>query len=491
MEAHDLSLPWLAIALVAPLAGALVVRRHAAGEDVRPRAVATAALSLAAAVGAAIDWGAQRSTAPLADPLDPGSLLAGRALLEIDELSVWLLPFVALVFAAALLVGPRRALGSGLATRLLVSEAILLALFACRHRAGVAALWALSIVPLVLELRAASPRRTSRVFERYMGLSVVLLLGGMLVLSLAPAEASGLRACGTGAILASAAVRKGIFPFHSWMPEFFAAAPLGAALLYCVPQLAAYAFLRIAAPEAPEGLLLAFGAAALATAVYGAGSALVQDDPRRAFGWLFMSQSALVMAGLDCTSEVGLAGGLALWISSGLALGGLGFSLWVLEARRGPLSLRTFHGGYERMPLVATCFLVFGLASVGFPGTLGFVGQELLVDGAVTSHPHVGIGVAIATALNGICVVRMYFALFCGARDRSSSPQRIRPREAVGFATLAALLVVGGLAPRPFLDSRARAAAELLRRRAARERPAVDSPRRDVVQFGEAARRMR
>jgi hypothetical protein len=137
----------------------------------------------------------------------------------------------------------------------------------------------------------------------------------------------------------------------------------------------------------------------------------------------------------------------------------------VLEARRGSLSLHGFHGGYERMSLVAVCFLVFGLASVGFPGTLGFVGQELLVDGAVTSYPHVGIGVAIAAALNGICVVRMYFALFCGARDRSTEPLQIRPREAVGFATLAALLVVGGLAPGPFIDSRARAAEELMRGR--------------------------
>ncbi len=467
MAAHELSLPWLAIGLSAPLAGALVVRRHAAGEDVRPRAVAAAGVSLAAALGALVEWGSRRSATPLADPLDPGALLFGWPLFEIDELSAWLWPFAALAFAAALLVAPRRALGSGLATRVLVSEAILLALFACREPAGVAALWALSIAPLVFELRAASPRPTSRIFERYMALSVVLLLGGMLALARAPAGASGLRTGGVAAVLASAALRQGIFPLHSWMPEFFAGAPLAATLLYCIPQLAAYALLRIAAPEAPEDLLLAFGAAALATAVYGAGAALVQDDPRRAFGWLFMSQSALVMVGLDCSSAVGLAGGLALWISSGLSLGGFGLTLWVLEARRGPLSLRAFHGGYERMPLVATCFLVFGLASVGFPGTLGFVGQELLIDGAVTSHPYAGIGVAVATALNGICVVRMYFALFCGARDRSTEPQRIRPREALGFATLAALLVVGGLVPRPFLDSRARAAEELLQRRAA------------------------
>jgi NADH-quinone oxidoreductase subunit M len=485
MEAPELALPWLAIGLAAPLAGALVVRRHAAGEAVRPRAVAASAVALAAALGALVEWGSRRSDAPLADPLDPGAALLGAPLFAIDELSAWLWPFVALAFAAALLVAPRRDLGSGLATRMLVSEAILLALFACPHPVGIAALWVLSIAPLALELRAAGSRRTARVFERYMALSVALLVGGMLALALAPADAPGLRTGGVGSVLAAAALRKGIFPLHSWVPEFFAGAPLGAALLYCVPQLAAYALLRIAAPEAPAWLLFGFGSAALATAVYGAGVALVQDDPRRAFGWLFLSQSALVMAGLDCSSELGLAGALALWISSGLALGGFGLTLWVLEARRGPLSLRRFHGGYERMALVATCFLVFGLASVGFPGTLGFVGQELLLDGAVTSHPGLGIGVAIATALNGICVVRMYFALFCGARDPSTEPQRIRPREAVGFATLAALLVLGGLVPRPFLDSRARAAEDLVaRREAARSaaEPAVDSARADVVQ---------
>jgi NADH-quinone oxidoreductase subunit M len=485
MPASEFSLPWLAIGLAAPLAGALVVRRHAAGEEVRPRAVAAAAVALAAALGALVEWSSRRSGAPLADPLDPGPALLGAPLLELDELSAWLWPFVALAFAAALLVAPRRALGSGLATRILVSEAILLALFACPHPAGVVALWVLSIAPLALELRAGSPRRTSRVFERYMALSVALLAAGMLALALAPAGASDLRTGGVAAVLAAAALRKGIFPLHSWVPELFAGAPLGAALLYCVPQLSAYALLRIAAPEAPAALMQGLGAAALATAVYGAGAALVQDDPRRAFGWLFLSQSALVMAGLDCGSELGLAGALALWISSGLALGGFGLTLWVLEARRGPLSLRRFHGGYERMPLVATCFLVFGLASVGFPGTLGFVGQELLLDGAVTTHPRAGIGVAIATALNGIGVVRMYFALFCGAHDSSTEPQRIRPREALGFATLAALLVLGGLVPRPFLDSRARAAEALLSRRAAAPSavaPAVDSARRDVVE---------
>src|SRR5437867_13025697 len=120
---------------------------------------------------------------------------------------------------------------------------------------------------------------------------------------------------------------------------------------------------------------------ALVAAGYGAALALVQASARRACGYLFMSQSALVMAGLDCTSASALAGGLLGWLSAGLAFAGLARCLLVLEARRGRLDLNTYPGGYERMPLLAISFLFMGLACTGFPGTLGCVGRELLVNG--------------------------------------------------------------------------------------------------------------
>ena len=65
--------------------------------------------------------------------------------------------------------------------------------------------------------------------------------------------------------------------------------------------------------------------------------------------------------------------------------------------------------------MLAVCFLLTGLASVGFPGTLGFVATEILVDGAIEANPYVGVGVAVAAAINGIAVVRAYFRLFTGA----------------------------------------------------------------------------
>jgi formate hydrogenlyase subunit 3/multisubunit Na+/H+ antiporter MnhD subunit len=100
----------------------------------------------------------------------------------------------------------------------------------------------------------------------------------------------------------------------------------------------------------------------------------------------------LVSAGLDCTSAGALAGGLLVWLSSGLAF-----------AR---LDLTTYHGGYERMPVLAISFLAMGLACTGFPGTLGFIGQELLVDGAGDVFPVMGFAVVIASALTGLAVLR-------------------------------------------------------------------------------------
>ena len=81
-----------------------------------------------------------------------------------------------------------------------------------------------------------------------------------------------------------------------------------------------------------------------------------------------------------------------------------------------------YHGLYEHSPALAVCFLLTGLASVGFPGTLGFISIELLVDSAVEASPYVGIIVIAAGALNGIAVLRAYFLLFTGARHVRPSP---------------------------------------------------------------------
>src|SRR5206468_5474832 len=136
----------------------------------------------------------------------------------------------------------------------------------------------------------------------------------------------------------------------------------------------AYMTVVLVVPRATPEMLRVIAILALGTAVYGSALALVQASARRACGYLFMSQSALVMAGLDCTSASALAGGLLVWLSAGLAFAGLARVVLVLEARRGRLDLSTYHGGYERMPVLAIRFPSVGLARTGFPGPLGFGG---------------------------------------------------------------------------------------------------------------------
>jgi NADH-quinone oxidoreductase subunit M len=174
------------------------------------------------------------------------------------------------------------------------------------------------------------------------------------------------------------------------------------------------------------------------------------------------------MAGLDCTSVTALAGGLLVWLSAGLAFAGLARCVLVVEARRGRLDLTTYHGGYERAPVLAISFLTLGMACTGFPGTLGFVGQELLVDGAVDAFPVMGFAVVLASALTGLAVLRMYFSLFCGRSDvlaHSGLRFGLKRREAWTFVALVIALVGFGLAPRPLVDSRFAASDDILRMR--------------------------
>src|SRR5262249_54082089 len=161
-----------------------------------------------------------------------------------------------------------------------------------------------------------------------------------------------------------------------------------------------------------------------------------------------------VLVGMDTIEPIGLTGGLCVWLSVSLALGGLGLTLRALEARHGRLSLSTFHGLAEYTPTLPVCFLLTGLASVGFPGTFGFLGSEMLVDGAVEEYPYIGVAVVIVSALNGIAVLKAYFLLFSGTKHVSSVPLVIGWRERFVVLTVALLILAGGIYPQPAIASR-------------------------------------
>ena len=456
---------WLAglTALPALVIGASTLRLDV--EHLRRLAVVAALAMLLVALGVALSPSLHNfSILTFALSWAPG----GEAIVRIDTLSATLLPLAAGLWVLTVAVTPRAALDRRGLRRTALATLVTLASFLTESAVVLLLLSVASVWTFLSALADPAHRYQRRVVAVYLGFSTLLFAVGVAVLVSPGAQGTTIEKAGMWLIVVAALVRKGIVPFHAWVPEVFDHGRLGPAILFNAPQLGAYMTVVLIVPRASPEMLRIIAILALGTAVYGAALALVQTSARRACGYLFMSQSALVMAGLDCTSVTALAGGLLVWLSAGLAFAGLARCVLVLEARRGRLDLTTYHGGYERMPLLAITFLAMGLACTGFPGTLGFVGQELLVDGAVDAFPVMGFAVVVASALTGLAVLRMYFSLFCGRSEalaHAGMRLGLRPREAWTFVALVLALVGLGIAPRALVDSRFAASDEILRQR--------------------------
>lgn len=430
-----LHFPWLSLLFLSPAVGAGAVflwqgSSHQIG-------IGATLMGLAMAMGSWFELGNHKAV------VDPWITL-----LTLDELGAPLVFCCAVMTTAVVFTMPKSHRTPALTAKFLASEAILLLTFCTVDPWFLALLFAAGSVLPWFETR-------SRLFAFYMGFSTLLFVLGIIA---GPSQWACLP------LVVAVLIRKGILPLHSWMPSFFQSARFGTVVLFTMPQAGTYCAARLILPSAPHVTLEVMGILALLTSVYAAWLGLVQKDVRRMFGYFFMSQSAVVLAGMTCDNLGGLAGGLTLWISSILSLTGFGVALRALEARRGLLSLDVFHGGYERMPLLAVGFLVLGLACVGIPGTLGFVAQEMLVDGSVETFPGFGFLVGVAAALNGITILRAYGSLFCGTFT-SPSQEQLRLRERLAMLGLVAFLLVGGLWPVPLLKGNLSAAAALLQER--------------------------
>lgn len=460
----DLHLPWLEVSILIALCGALWVGRLRDPNVARRSSLIFFGLALVSSIGAWVDFIILAS--PEAD--DAWHFLpriAGRELLIIDELSAPLLPLVSLLFfltAFATLSTKIRRFSFAWS---LATLSITLATLCCKEPWGVILLLSLGTIPPFVELVARG--KSTRVYVLHMGLFILLMNLGWAFVEL---DGGGKRVHAIWAvvpILLAILIRTGIAPFHCWMTDLFEKATFGTALLFVTPIMGAYATLRLVLPIAPDWVLRSIALASLFTAVYAAGMALIQTEARRFFCYLFISHSALVLVGLEIVTPMALTGALCVWLSASLAMCGFGLTLRAIEARRGKLSLTEYQGLYEHTPALAVCFLLTGLASVGFPGTWGFVGTELLIDGAVVAYPYIGVTVVIATAINGIAMVQAYFRLFTGTRYASSVPLKIGGRERIAVLTLAALILIGGFIPQSSVHSRHHAAVELLRIREA------------------------
>ena len=465
----EVHFPWLEMSVLLALIGAIWVGRLRDQFVASRHSLFFSVLVLITTTGAWVDYEFINpiGVAPheAQDYWNPLTKLLGREVFVIDPLSSPLLTLVALLYFLVLLTTLRTKIRRFSFAWTLASEAIVLATFCCEEPWLIIGLLAVGTIPPYLELRARS--QNTGVYVKHMTLFIALLIIGQSFIDHEGRENEVHSLWGIVPLLIAVFIRSGVVPFHCWMSDLFERATFGTALLVAMPLVGAYATIRLVLPIAPDWVLRAIGLLSLLTAVYAAGIALVQTDARRFFCYLFLSHSALVLVGLEAVTPISLTGALCVWMAASVSLGGFGLTLRALEARRGRLSLTNFQGLYDHTPSLAALFMITGLASVGFPGTFGFVGTEMLVDGAVEVFPYVGVAVVIATALNGIAVVHAYFRLFTGTRHTSLVSLGIGRREKFAVITLTALIFIGGLFPQYNVASRHRAANRILRERAA------------------------
>lgn len=463
---NELSFPWIESCIAMLLLSGLGVSRVRNADAARRWAVFFSGVALLLMCGMYIDFRhIDFHGAPLWQAHDLWDLLAdafGPGIFVVDDFSAPLLPLTALLFLLTSVATLRTKIRRFSFALTLVSEALVLATISCHEPWGVIALLAGSTIPPFLEMRARE--KSTRVFVLHMAVFVALLVIGQAVVA-SEGRSAQHSAWAVVPLLLAIFIRCGVVPFHCWMPDLFENATFGTALLFVTPLTGEYAAVRLLLPIAPNWVLHSIGVLSITTAVYAAGMALVKKEARRFFCYIFLSHSALVLVGLLTASKLGLTGALCVWLSVGLALSGFGLTMRALESRHGRLTLTSFRGIYEHTPALAICFLLTGLASVGFPGTFGFIGTEMLVDAAVETYPYVGMAVVIAGALNGIAVVKAYFLLFTGARHASPVSLKIGKRERFAVLILAALILCGGLFPQLIVSSRFNAAEHILEQR--------------------------
>lgn len=465
--------PWIAISiLVTASAGAWVARAENHDRARMAAVVVTATLVLVGLLAAGWIYGPGASRR-WADPLRFSFVGQPRPVFALEALGGALLPFSAVVVLAVLLGASRGQLSAGRAGAALLQLAASWMLFTALDLGVMVGAWALGLIPALPARReGADTESARRIYIVYLLGSALLLAiavvsiavaadraGVQSPLSLLDLEATGgLRAWGAMPLLLVAVVmRKGAFPFHSWIPALAERLGPAALVLLTAPQVGAFVLVRVAIPLFPGAIAEALpllARVALVAALYGAVVALAARNLRRAFGWLVASQSALVLVGLECTTADGIAGGLTLWISVGLALTGLALAISAVEARLGRPDLERFWGLDARAPWLGATFLVLGLATVGLPGSLGFVAEDLLVHGVLESYPGIGAAIVVATACNGFTVLRCFARTFYGPARRACVVSDVLPRERLALVGLVLIVLGLGLVPGPIVRTR-------------------------------------
>lgn len=255
------------------------------------------------------------------------------------------------------------------------------------------------------------------------------------------------------------AIKVPLFPLHTWLPDAHVQAPTGGSVILAgvLLKLGGYGLMRFAMPISASVLPIVspwmMGIAAIAI-VYGACVAIAQDDMKKLVAYSSVSHMGYVILGLFALNQIGVTGALYQMLNHGVSTGALFLLVGILYERTHTREIKAYSGLAKTIPLFSIVMLIVTFSSIALPGTNGFVGEFLILQGAFLAHP-----LFTAIAGTGVILGAVYMLWLCqrilfGEADAEKSKDLtdINWREFAYMAPLIVLVFLMGIYPKMFFD---------------------------------------
>ncbi|NMM07256.1 NADH-quinone oxidoreductase subunit M [Polaromonas sp.] len=271
------------------------------------------------------------------------------------------------------------------------------------------------------------------------------------------------------AFFAAFAVKVPMWPVHTWLPDVHVEAPTGgsAVLAAIMLKLGAYGFLRFSLPIAPDAshewawLMIALS---LIAVIYVGLVALVQQDMKKLVAYSSVAHMGFVTLGFFIFNDLGVSGGIVQMIAHGFVSAAMFLCIGVLYDRVHSREIASYGGVVNTMPKFAAFALLFAMANCGLPATAGFVGEWMVILGAVKYNFWIGGAAATALIFGAAYTLWMFKRVYLGpvTNENVRALRDINSREFLMLALLAIAVLFMGIYPKPFTDVMNTSVADLL-----------------------------
>ena len=255
------------------------------------------------------------------------------------------------------------------------------------------------------------------------------------------------------------AVKVPMWPVHTWLPDAHVEAPTGGSVVLAaiMLKLGAYGFLRFSLPIAPDASQLlapVIITLSLVAVIYIGLVALVQKDMKKLVAYSSIAHMGFVTLGFFIFNPMGVEGAIVQMISHGFISGAMFLSIGVLYDRVHSRQIVDYGGVVNTMPKFAAFAVLFAMANCGLPATSGFVGEFMVILGAVDYDFVVGILAATALSLGAAYSLWMTKRVFLGpvANANVAALKDLSAREFLMMSILAIFTIGMGVYPKPFTD---------------------------------------